>query len=365
MTERQKTRVLWLTNLPAPYRFPIWDRMAKDGQLKVVFLLKRRNWRNWPEPIGKNWKHEYLSFNSWQISEYDIIPSFRGARKMLQDVDVAIIGGWESPMFIRSILLAKKKKIKVIQFYESTGNSHRFSGGLVALIRRWVLTKPDEIVTISEESAQTLIDMGVPSERIQVLFNPTDVIWYHEYANRHRVTDLQGHKFLFVGQLIERKNVANIIRAFYAIRNQADRLTIAGDGPLLAELQKLTVSLGIEDSVHFVGHKNQEELAQLYAISHTLILASTNEVWGLVVSEALAAGNHVIVSKVSGVSDFVKEMRGVYICSVEQDSIAEMMKESRRDYSGPIEDPEILNFTPEDFALRVSQMVDMINMRNI
>lgn len=350
MSERQKIRVLWLTNLPAPYRFPVWDRMAKDVTLKVVFLLKRRNWRNWPEPRGKNWKHEYLSFNSWQISEYDIIPSFRGARKMLQDVDVAIIGGWESPMFIRSILLAKKKKIKVIQFYESSGDSHRFSGGLVAVIRRWILAKPDEIVTISKVSAQTLIDMGVPSERIRVLFNPVDVNWYHEYANRHRVTDLQGHKFLFVGQLIERKNVANIIHAFCAMRNQADKLTIVGDGPLLEALKRLVNSLGIADSVHFSGHRNQEELAAQYASSHTLILASTNEVWGLVVNEALASGMHVVVSDKCGVAEFVKDMVGAYVCRTDQKSIQGAMSESASRWTGIIHEPEVLKFTPERFA---------------
>jgi glycosyltransferase involved in cell wall biosynthesis len=362
MSEKQKTRVLWLTNLPAPYRFPIWDRMAKDVQLKVVFLLKRRNWRNWPEPTGKNWKHEYLSFNSWQISEYDIIPSFRGARKLLQDVDVAIIGGWESPMFIRSILLAKKKKIKVIQFYESTGNSHRFSRGLIAHIRKWILTKPDEIVTISTASTHALIDMGVPTERIHVLFNPVDVHWFHDYANLHREAETSGHKFLYVGQLIERKNVHAVIQAFAIARAQGDTLTIVGEGPLSQKLIRLTHSLNLQSRISFVGNKNQKELGELYARNNTLVLASKNEVWGLVINEALAAGNHVIVSKVSGVSDFVKEMRGVYICSVEQDSIAEKMNESRRDYCGRIEDPEILNFTPEYFALRVEQI---INMRNI
>ncbi len=361
MSEKQKTRVLWLTNLPAPYRFPIWDRMAIDVQLKVVFLLKPKNWKNWPEPIGKHWKHEYLSFNSWQIAEYDIIPSFRGARKMLQDVDVAIIGGWESPMFIRAILLAKKKKIKVIQFYESTGDSHRFRSGLIALIRKWTLAMPDEIITISSASAQTLVNMGVQSEKIHVLFNPVDVHWFHEFANLHRVTESPGHKFLYVGQLIERKNVANIIHAFYAMRNQADRLTIAGDGPLLEELKNLTKSLKIEDSVHFAGHINQEPLATLYAKSHTLILASTNEVWGLVANEALACGLNLVVSDKCGVTGFVTKMKGVYICSTDPETIGMAMERSLRGWHGYIQEPEILQFTAEKFAENVLNLMKLDN----
>jgi glycosyltransferase involved in cell wall biosynthesis len=324
--------------------------MAEEVQLKVVFLLKRKNWRNWPEPMGKNWKHEYLSFNSWQISEYDIIPSFRGARKMLQDVDVAIIGGWESPMFIRSILLAKKKKIKVIQFYESTGDSHRFRRGPIAQIRKWILSKSHLVISISQSSKKALNKMGIPSEKIAILFNPANVQWFHDSANLHRMTESPGHKFLYVGQLIERKNVANIIRAFYAIRNQADRLTIAGDGPLLEELKNLTISLKMEDSVLFVGHKNQESLAALYAKSHTLILASTNEVWGLVVNEALACGMHVVVSDKCGVAEPVKAMHGVFICRTNQKAIQEAMKESSKHWIGYVQNPEILTFTSEVFA---------------
>jgi glycosyltransferase involved in cell wall biosynthesis len=150
--------------------------------------------------------------------------------------------------------------------------------------------------------------------------------------------------------LIELKNVAAVIKAFASIRRGSDTLTIAGDGPFAQELKNLTSTLGLSDSIIFVGHKNQEELAQLYAASNTLILASTNEVWGLVVNEALASGLHVVVSDKCGVAEFVKEMKGAYISSTDQQTIEHMMEKSREEWNGYIEDPQILQFTPERFA---------------
>jgi glycosyltransferase involved in cell wall biosynthesis len=192
--------------------------------------------------------------------------------------------------------------------------------------------------------------MGVAPEKIVTLFNPVDVSWFHSFAQSHRILQSPGHRFLYVGQLIERKNVAEVLRAFASIKTDDDTITIAGDGALAGELKELTKSLGIEDSVSFAGHKNQEELAALYAASHTFILASTNEVWGLVVNEALASGLHAVVSDKCGAAEFVKDMKGAYICQTDQESIQEAMAVSAKAWSGYIQEPEILQFTPGKFA---------------
>mgnify|MGYP003346039558 FL=1 len=120
MSSELKSRILWLTNLPAPYRFPIWARIAQDFDLKVAFLLKEKNWRNWTVQQNVNWNYQFLSLKSRKIKEFDLVPSFRGSKRILDGINVVIIGGWESPFYWRSIRTAKRQKIPVIQFYEST-----------------------------------------------------------------------------------------------------------------------------------------------------------------------------------------------------------------------------------------------------
>jgi glycosyltransferase involved in cell wall biosynthesis len=238
----------------------------------------------------------------------------------------------------------------VVQFYESTQASHRFNNILIRKIRSTIFLKADFIVTAGSASTRAVEAMGIDSEKIITLFNPVDVSWFHSFALSHRVQQAPGHRFIYVGQLIERKNVAAVIRAFAAIRTESDTLTIAGDGPLAQSLKKLSRNLGVSNSVFFAGHQNQEELAKLYATSNTLILASTNEVWGLVVNEALASGLHVVVSDKCGVAEFVKEMHGAYICTTDQESIQKELLKSSQDWASYIENPEILKFTPEKFA---------------
>jgi glycosyltransferase involved in cell wall biosynthesis len=301
-------------------------------------------------PKNVDWKYIFLSLKSVNFGDFEFTPSIKGARNLIQGIDVLVLSGWEAPFYLRTLFYAKKFGIPVLQFYESTTNSHRFNNVFIRKIRSTIFSKADFIVTAGTSSTKAVEAMGIAPEKIITLFNPVDVDWFHSFAKDHRTPQSQGHRYIYVGQLIERKNVASVIQAFAAVKNEGDTLTIAGDGPLASKLRRFSNSLGIEHLVHFVGHKNQEELAELYAASNTLILASTNEVWGLVVNEALASGLHVVVSNKCGAADFVKDMKGAYICSTDHVSIQEAMKKSSNAWNGYIQEPEILKFTPEKFA---------------
>jgi glycosyltransferase involved in cell wall biosynthesis len=350
MQNRHLPKLLWLTNLPAPYRFEIWNHLADSLDLEVAFLLKRKNWRNWPEPEDLAWKNHFLSYNSIRIREYDVIPSFRGVRKLLRDKDFAIIGGWESPMYIVSILLAKKWKIPVIQFYGSFSGTHRFAKGPIARFRRWIMSKPDRFCTISKKSTDALVNLGVDPSKILTLFNCVDGEWFHAFAEKNLILHAPGHHFIYVGQLLKRKNLENTIRAFSEARDELDTLTIAGGGNLENELRALVNSLGLREVVIFRGNLNKEHLAKLFTESDTLILASIEEVWGLVVNEALASGLHVVVSAQCGVSQLIRDMHGVEVCEIDTSSIAAALTRSRQNYTGHIRNPEILQYSPRLFA---------------
>ena len=342
--------VLWLTNLPAPYRIPIWDRIASQYPLHVKFLLKNDNWRNWQVPEGVEWQSEHLSLFSLKLGEYDFIPSLRGARRVLRNIDTVVVGGWEVPFYIFTIFLAKKRHIPMIHFYESTDSSHRFKGHLIRKIRSFVLSQADFVVTTGFASTNAVLNMGIAREKIVTLFNPVDVNWFHKMALIHRTPATPGHKFLFVGRLIELKNLKVLIEAFVQIRQESDTLTIVGEGELSRQLEDLASSKGVANSVHFLGYKKPEDLTKIYASNNTLILPSTNEVWGLVVNEALASGLHIVVSDKCGVSKFIQKMRGCYISQTDSLSIARSMKRSRADWTGYVSSPEIMNYTPERFA---------------
>jgi glycosyltransferase involved in cell wall biosynthesis len=346
--------LVWFTNIPTPYRISTWRALDSRIRLKLLFLNNSERGGDW-ELVSSLQGLNYRSFQEKAIYPSSSIPLYinfiKPVRRLRKINGKAIyIDGWESPAFFVTALYAKKIGMQVFFGYRGTADSHRFNNVFIRKIRSAIFSKADLIVTAGTASTKAVEAMGIAPEKIITLFNPVDVGWFHSFAKDHRTPQSQGHRYIYVGQLIERKNVASVIQAFAAVKNEDDTLTIVGDGPLASELKRLSNSLGIEHLVHFVGHKSQEELAALYAASNTFILASTNEVWGLVVNEALASGLHVVVSNKCGAADFVKDMKGAYTCATDQVSIQEAMKSSSNSWSGYIQNPEILQFTPEKFA---------------
>jgi glycosyltransferase involved in cell wall biosynthesis len=170
--------------------------------------------------------------------------------------------------------------IPSILFYESTLASHRFNGFFIRKFRLWVFSLADLVVTAGTASTEAVLDMGISPEKIVTLFNPVDVQWFSDFASKNRVNASSGHRFLYVGQLIERKNVGALIDAFCAIRQPDDALTIVGDGPLSSTLAAQAKSLGLEGVIRFAGHCDQEQVALEYSQHDTFILPSTSDPFG-------------------------------------------------------------------------------------
>ena len=360
LNSHPRSKVTWLTNLPAPYRLGIWNRFQKFHDLSVWYLLSERNWRHWSIDKVPEWQYSFLNKKSLRIGELDLVVSALGNKKVLKDTDVLIVGGWDSPFFIQVMRNAKKKDIPIILFYESTLQSHRFNGRLIRAIRYKIFSLADHVVTAGAASTAAVIDMGIDPKKILTLFNPVDVSWFAEFAASHRVEASTGHRFLYVGQLIDRKNVDALIDAFAAMRQENDLLTIVGDGTRGSDLKKQVMELGLEHAICFTGHHDQEQVAEDYAAAETLVLPSTNEVWGLVVNEALASGLHVVVSSAAGVSAFVASMKGAYVCEPTDVDLALALTQSRTDWQGPITNPEIVEYTPERFADAVLECANVI-----
>jgi glycosyltransferase involved in cell wall biosynthesis len=78
------------------------------------------------------------------------------------------------------------------------------------------------------------------------------------------------------------------------------RLIIAGDGELRGELERLSVSLGLESRVRFVGQVDNRDLPRYYAAADLFVLPSRIESWGTVMLEALACGTRVVATDTAG-----------------------------------------------------------------
>ena len=113
---------------------------------------------------------------------------------------------------------------------------------------------------------------------------------------------------LHVGQLIKRKGVLQVLKALeYLQDNKEIGLLIVGSGPQESSLRDFCKEKKL-NNVFFEGFHQQDELPKYYALVDLFVLSSFEEVWGLVVNEALASGLYVLSSKHAGASyDLIKE----------------------------------------------------------
>lgn len=288
------------------------------------------------------------------IGEASYFLLLRGLQLRANQYTSVLIGGWESPAYWQTLLAARVRRLRCVGFYESTKQTNRFKKGPIAWARSWFFRNLDAVVVPGAAAREALVGMGVDKSRIIVGFNAVDVAYFHSESagvrSRAIKMDSPGHNFVYVGQLIPRKNLFAVFNAYSRVREGLDRLTIVGSGELEMKLRTLSDSLGISDSVQFVGNVANYNLPAVLATQHTLVLVSLEEVWGLVVNEALAGGLHAVVSQTAGVAVSVKDMEGVYLSGASTDDIEYAMRLSRKSWKGPIETPEILQHTPERFA---------------
>lgn len=103
-------------------------------------------------------------------------------------------------------------------------------------------------------------------------------------------------RFVYVGQIIPRKCILDVVRVFNSIASKY-RFDIIGGGPQEDHLKRLIEANG---SIHYWGKIKPDQVRNILKQTDVLILSSQLEGWGCTVNEALMYGNKVIVSDAVG-----------------------------------------------------------------
>lgn len=111
-----------------------------------------------------------------------------------------------------------------------------------------------------------------------------------------------GRTVLFLGRLVERKGCQYLLRAVrHAIKTGTwphdARVVICGRGHLETELKRYVASRGFADIVEFAGYITEEDKPRYLASADIVVYPSTGgESFGIVLLEAMAAGNGVVLA---------------------------------------------------------------------
>jgi glycosyltransferase involved in cell wall biosynthesis len=119
----------------------------------------------------------------------------------------------------------------------------------------------------------------------------------------------QGPFILSIASQDEWKGLDVLIRAIALLHDQGEttRLALAGDGPMRAELERLTAALGLNHHVRFLGYQPRSSVARLLNQCSLFVLPSRSEPFGIAVIEALACGKPVVATAVGGIPEIIEQ----------------------------------------------------------
>lgn len=122
--------------------------------------------------------------------------------------------------------------------------------------------------------------------------------------------------FLYVGQLIKRKGLEHLIRAWEAFDAEAPgraALVVVGFGPQEAALKAQVETANLRRVV-FAGQVDYDHLMPYYAAADALVIPTLEDNWSLVVPEAMACGLPILCSKYNGCwPELVQEGRNGWV----------------------------------------------------
>ena len=131
---------------------------------------------------------------------------------------------------------------------------------------------------------------------------------------------------LAIGQFIHRKGFDILMQAASSVRPDAGIYIVGGEPT--EEYKHLRQELGLTN-VHFLGFQKKEQLAKIYKASDLFVLPTREDIWGLVINEAMAYGLPVVTTDrcVAGL-DLVKNGVNGYIVPIEDaETLAEKLNQ--------------------------------------
>ena len=315
------SKAVLLTNIISPYRIPLFNCIENKGEFefRVIALSETEVNREW-EIIKDSICFKYEILPGWHnmIQRRDLpVHLNRGVFRALHNYapDVIIATGYDCPAYWQALLYAKLFHKAFILCNESTLLSTIYRGGVMGKVKQYIVGRADACIAYGIKSTEYLKAFGANPYKIYTGIDTVDMEYFQrEVVNCRNIPDFHTRRkhfpevlLLFVGQLIPRKGLMNLLKALCQVHDPDIGLLIVGSGPQEKQLKQFCIDHKLQN-VYFEGFQQQAMLPMYYALADVMLVPSIQEVWGLVVNEALASGLYVLCSKYAGAAyDLIDE----------------------------------------------------------
>ncbi len=326
-------KVLFLTNYPSPYKVDFFNELGKKCDLTVTFeeTPEEQTHRN------KNWFHtNYDNFNAIFLNKIRLGKPHKqiayGIFKYLNDdFDYIIVGVYSTITSIMAILYMKLKRIRFI--IESDGGIPKNKKNITEKFKKFLISSAYAWFSPSGETDKYLITYGAQKYNIirypfttlhknDILKNLPDKTYVNQCRQKIKLT--KKYAIVTIGQFIHRKGFDILIEAISKMRNKDCAFYIIGGKPT-QEYSELIQKLNLYD-IYFIDFMEQEKLKDYFIAADIFVLPTREDIWGLVINEAMAFGLPVITTNrcVAGL-EMIKSHRDICLININD---AEMLAQS-------------------------------------
>lgn len=319
-------KVAVITSIKTPYRKLQFEEICnknKNIDMSVYYTSTGNSNRDWKVENSKIFKEVYLD----RIKYFEKLGNLnKGLKDIVKSNDIIVLGGYEKPTYILMSILCRFYNKKYIIIFDgiSCNRLNQKENKFKWLIKNIVIKHSYAIWgngTVSKEYFTKFFKY--PNTKIYNQYLTVDgdsikkmaidkLIIRQELRRKYKINE-EDKVLHYSGRLSKEKNIESIIKAISKLKDKNITLFITGDGVLRETLEEMAKQLDVKLIITgFID--NQEYLFKHYYISDAFILPSINEVWGLVVNEAMFAGLPVLVSNICGCSlDLVENKENGYL----------------------------------------------------
>ncbi len=306
-------RLAVLVNVISPYRVPLLARLAENFETLVLHGGAEPN-RTWTVDLPPTLRTRKVFSLQIPVRKKTGIAgvvdtsylhlNFGLVWWLLRFRPNVIVSGEMGLRTLLALLYGKLTRTPVWVWWGGTLHSERNITRSRARLRQWLARHVQRWISYGASTTEYLESLGVERERILQIQNCV----LQETFQSEDVSDdgklLRSHVrpvILSVGQLLQRKGLDKLIEACgrLAARGVLFSLVLVGQGPEKERLERLAKSNRLE---HFeiLPNQSQRVLNTLYRAADVFVLPTLEDVWGLVVNEAMWAGTPVLCSQYAG-----------------------------------------------------------------